>query len=301
MTISTIEEYFDARDLSSWIHISNLYEETLKSSGQWIFRGQRNATWGLRSSLERQIDTFRIAQAETLDLEQGLLRRFQRQCHHYFGDAPKRKDYLEWFALMQHYGAPTRLLDWTYSFFAALFFALDNLVDDDRNKDSYSCAVWALNTEWIKQPFESVLSSYPDVLSEWKNDEGILRPITYRNIFLHQNQISLVGVVTPQRMNQRLVIQQGTFLCPGDVSKSFEDNLIALMSKDKDRAKANFIKLTITIDSSTWKEFLLRLHHMNMNSASLYPGLEGFARSLKNRMADPKHLLHPGIEKYNPY
>jgi hypothetical protein len=30
-------------------------------------------------------------------------------------DTPDQDDWLEWIALMQHYGAPTRFLDWTYS------------------------------------------------------------------------------------------------------------------------------------------------------------------------------------------
>jgi hypothetical protein len=103
-----------------------------------------------------------------------------------------------------------------------------------------------------------------------------------------------VGAVTPQRLNQRLVIQQGTFLCPGDVSKSFEDNLIGLLSKVKSESKANFMRLTIQVDMNAKKDILLRLHRMNMNSATLFPGLDGFARSLKIWMAFPESLSHPG-------
>jgi hypothetical protein len=55
-------------------------------------------------------------------IESGLLRRFKRQAHHYISNPPEENDPLEWLALMQHYGAPTRLLDWTYSFFVALYF-----------------------------------------------------------------------------------------------------------------------------------------------------------------------------------
>src|SRR5438093_2893211 len=44
---------------------------------------------------------------------------------------------LEWLALMQHYGAPTRLLDFTYSFWIALFFAFEEAEND--------CSVVALD------------------------------------------------------------------------------------------------------------------------------------------------------------
>jgi len=41
---------------------------------------------------------------------------------------------------MQHHGAPTRLLDFTYSFYIAAYFALE-----ESEKD---CAIWALNMKW---------------------------------------------------------------------------------------------------------------------------------------------------------
>ena len=42
---------------------------------------------------------------------------------------------------MQHHGAPTRLLDFTYSVYVAAYFALENA-------DSDGCAVWAVNGPW---------------------------------------------------------------------------------------------------------------------------------------------------------
>jgi hypothetical protein len=44
---------------------------------------------------------------------------------HFLADTPDQDDWLEWIALMQHYGAPTRFLDWTYSLYVAVFFAVE--------------------------------------------------------------------------------------------------------------------------------------------------------------------------------
>ncbi|MCI0565102.1 MAG: FRG domain-containing protein, partial [Nitrososphaera sp.] len=256
MTDSNLIDYLSSEYAHDWKQVNDFYENHFQAGGQWVFRGQGDNEWGLKSSLERQIEAFGIDSSTAYHVERGLLRRFKRQCHHYIPDVPDEQDHLEWLALMQHHGTPTRLLDWTYSFFVALFFALD---DADKN----CCAIWALNTDWMKRPFESVLTSYREVLDKWTCDAAILQPDTFDKIFLRDSPIALAGAVTPQRMNQRLVIQQGTFLCPGDVSKSFETNLLALLSKDKAQSKANFIKLTVQVDLDAKKNLLLRLHRMN--------------------------------------
>lgn len=53
-------------------------------------------------------------------------------------------DLLETVALAQHYGIPTRLLDWTYDIFVALYFALTGAVGRDGKLE-----IWALNKEHI--------------------------------------------------------------------------------------------------------------------------------------------------------
>lgn len=59
-------------------------------------------------------------------VEKRLLREFKRAYPSRENTpAPRYDDDLAWLALMQHHGAPTRLLDWTFSPFVAAFFALD--------------------------------------------------------------------------------------------------------------------------------------------------------------------------------
>lgn len=53
---------------------------------------------------------------------------------------PQRYDRASWLTLMQHYGLPTRLLDWSESPLVALYFALSS--DEDAKADA---AVWVLN------------------------------------------------------------------------------------------------------------------------------------------------------------
>ena len=177
MPDTNLETYFTSAFAHTWQQLVDFSEKRFVSAGQWIFRGQGNKQWSLQSSLDREIERFDIPRQDTSKLEHGLLRKFRRQCHHYITDLPKKQDHLEWMALMQHHGAPTRLLDWSYSFFAALFFAIEAPAN-------CGCAVWAINTEWLKIPFEAVLQFYPDELLCWRGDPAILRVPTFERLFM---------------------------------------------------------------------------------------------------------------------
>ena len=292
--------------IESWGMLYDYYNNFHEPGTQWIFRGQRNSKNTFKTSLERAILDFGLGRdqpkkcdpqyeeklairqrealrdglAETIkgeiiklsasELEDCLLGKFKRQCHHFTKNVPKDGDIIEWLALMRHHGAPTRLLDWTYSFFVALYFAIEHAEN--------GCAVWALNADWL----DRVLPC--DVRIAVNNIEE-LNQQTFEKLFRKEPR-KLVASINPFRLNERLVIQQGVFLFPGDISKPFDDNLVALLINPKEK----LIKYTIKADASIKREILYHLHRMNINRATLFPGLDGFAQSLKTLLAFPEIL-----------
>jgi len=74
---------------------------------KWAFRGQ-----GTDHVLAASIKGLRLNRALP---RYYVVREFRRRAHQYVTDVPSDDDDLEWLALMQHHGAPTRLLDWTRS------------------------------------------------------------------------------------------------------------------------------------------------------------------------------------------
>ena len=280
---------------------------------QWIFRGYKISSpsfetrlqraicrFGLNASDERDVESRRSLQDKILKeglegadrvhsvarIEGGLLRRFKRQCHHYTMAVPDDDNIMEWLALMQHYGAPTRLLDWTYSFWVAVYFAVE-----DAEKE---CAVWALDSSWVRQRVRAKLGKISNLIdSEYGGtDPNVTSKETFRAAF--QSNKKFVFPINPYRLNERLVIQQGLFLCPGDVSSSFEANLEALAQDNggKKDFSGSLIKYTIKNDSQLRKQITQRLQRMNMNRATLFPGLDGFSQSLEMLMVFP-HILVP--------
>lgn len=292
----------------SWSDIYKSYMKFSESGKQWIFRGQESSGWRLRSTLERAIVKYGLGtkdfpnpckkdylrenllyqgilkqglqgrdQHDAYNIELALLRKFKRQCFLYTSQPPEDENIMEWLALMRHYLAPTRLIDWTYSFFVALFFAIENA--------SSNAAIWALDTDWLQ---EQVGKYFPDERDIFDRDQHIKKE-TFKELFTQDKAKAIVYAVNPYRRNERLSIQQGIFLCPGRIDIPFEDNLVGLLSKQN--ARKYFKKLSINLNCTTRNEILRHLSGMNVSRAALFPGLEGFARSIETNLAFPNSLV----------
>ena len=273
---------YSIRRASSWRDLMRLQEMFARQGQKWIFRGQRSERWGLTTSLERAIRRFRRGGVPVSTLDGGMLRQFQRRAHHYLPEIPPKAAWLEWLALMQHHGAPTRLMDWTYSFYVALFFALEEA--------NGRCAIWALDLDWVDRRLRERLPA-----DAWeqisKHDRNLEDPKTFQQLFARPkgDRIPLVCGVNPFRLNQRLSIQQGVFLCAGDISKTFEENLTAMYAGNE--AKKPLLKCVITLDRPAMQDAVQRLININMTRTSLFPGLDGFARSQALALAFPNVLV----------
>lgn len=109
----------------------------------WIFRGQEKFRWRLSPRLAREFDALpppagEGASWDWIGLENRVISFFKERARRVLVTPPDDLDLVGWLALMQHYGAPTRLLDWTSSPFVALWFAYEA----QREEPS---ALWALN------------------------------------------------------------------------------------------------------------------------------------------------------------
>ncbi len=74
----------------------------------------------------------------------------------------------------------------------------------------------------------------------------------------------------PFELNTRLVVQQGVFLVPGNVTVPYEENLGALGDRT-----GNAERLTLRLNVDELKNARLQLRRMNVSEATLFPGLDG--------------------------
>lgn len=222
----------------------------------WAFRGQANAGWPLFSSLSRHFLSFGVHPSAWTKQESRVIRIFQRKSHLFLDHLPADVDSFEWLTLMQHHGAPTRLLDFSWSPFVAAFFALERATE--------TSAVWAVLPPAMN---DAKVRPYRGKASVIAGEMGPWNVGAYEEHFLpNRHRFAVIG--EPYRMNQRLIAQAGTFVMPSVLHVAVEDIVPT-------NGVVKFI-----LDESIRKEALRDLYTMNINNATLFPGIDGLARSM---------------------
>jgi hypothetical protein len=248
---------YDEVHIDSW----DTLVETLGSlSASWTFRGHSDASWPLQSTLARRFNSTGIHRRAWPEQENRILRIFKRKAHLFLDHIPNDEDSFRWLGMMQHHGAPTRLLDFTWSFYVATFFALEDAIGD--------AAIWAVNLGALDEPVTLVgrrRKVSPYSLGPWI--EG-----NFERYFL-DNKLSFAVYGEPRIMNQRLIAQSGTFIIPSTLSEPVEA-ILSHYSHPKP-----LVKYVLT--TSKLRAIAMRmLYSMNITYYTLFPGLDGLARSM---------------------
>jgi FRG domain len=232
--------------LTSWKYFHDYVVQEMLDFSHYVWRGQSEDGWVLDSSLDRLLRKSRSVTAQAA--AQHLL-RFKRSIRGRRGSNPSKiEDENEWWALGQHHGLATPLLDWTESPFVALYFAF---VDEKPVGQRGPRAVWAMTSGVVKKgkdmreaaAKQTPPATVPDAID-------IVRPL--------------------QDENARLVAQSGLFTrSPLGVSVD------QWVRRSYGGVNNSGILLKLTIPDSGREDCLRTLNKMNINHSSLFPDVYG--------------------------
>jgi len=269
-----MNEFFESIICSDFIDFIKKVNELPRDQGHnWVYRGHQKACWDLKTSLERECERFGISGDEAFRREYNMIREFQRRLHQYVTSIPNQDSIDEWMALMQHYGAPTRLLDFTYSPYVANYFAFEKA-------ESGVVAVWAVDIDWVEKKFKSE-DKFRHLNPTYEKYQNYREPKAFLSLFLSNLDNKFILTVNPFRLNDRLAYQQGVFLAPATLRVGFMENLYALISSRDDYIPVKKFTIKVGNKGKIRNKALQTLHSMNINRISLFPGLIGFAESFK--------------------
>lgn len=241
--INAVTEY----KLSSWKYYSDYINQVMLNYTDYIYRGHADRKWKLEPTLDR------IISSPTSPARKAHLRKFKFETRGRRGaNPPALEDENDWWALGQHHGLNTPLLDWTESPFVALYFAA-SAAKENKTK---TMAVFSLYQTGVKTINKVI-----------HDDEGITK------INGHSPTVKLVRPLSVE--NSRLVSQRGLFT-RGPNNMDLETWVNNYRDKSEHIVNNNLIVLAkINIPTTGITDCLKYLNRMNINHSTLFPDLTG--------------------------
>ena len=298
--IDVVKAITDRWQEEDWRRIETNDEYLLNSArivGQVWFRGHSTPNLSLRPGLYREStfnnlkkldnsptpsDSKNILIDELFDLELDLRIDFTSYGR-LLNPANEAKSSADWYFLMQHHGAPTRLLDWTTNALASLFFCVQEHQPSRERSTSANVpkkakiAIWMLDAYWLA---DRLSDTWFAPLLAWSADADRYIPPLEALIDKREDTRALFPThampIEPPALHPRVAAQEGRFIIFGQTMDLLDERirLKPLASgKELEELRLHQIQFEVAdIDA-----LLRELAQLGISRRTLFPDLAGLA------------------------
>ena len=285
--IASLAEYIDAiKQLNEKYSYESFSEEALKAIitkyvPQFIFRGHSDIDYKLLPGVLRWKDfSPGVKVGMYSQLESNILNDFISNSFRYIHDI-KNDDYISWLEIAQHFGVPTRLLDFTYNPLVALFFACV----ENTSKDG---SVWIINENAYNRLFYKYYSRIPLMESCLKVNQILNDEVLFQDYADHSssNYIKYPWIYSPVYKEERMSLQSSVFMIWGANRQEFESFVgyehFMKFDQTVDNVETGMI-CQLKINTEHKATIIKELDLCGINEKSIYPGLDGIGKYIKSK------------------
>lgn len=251
----TIDGMIPSCRVESWENFDQVVKHYCDNDVEenYVFRGQKHYKWQLEPTLDRL-----VSGAVTKDIAEKQLHNFRLSTRGRINDKAILNSASELWALGQHHGLATPLLDWSRSPYVALFFAFEGSDDptwigENGESSNYSRTIFVLNKAFIQ-----------DLNHGDNSEDGLVLKIVEPSIDDHGRLVNQAGLFTFAPYSEILESSLEQHL----IESGVDTNNVKELSK-------YICRIHIPNEPSTRNNCLKKLHKMNIHHASLFPDLIG--------------------------
>lgn len=217
---------------------------------QW-YRGHLCDTWELLPSVYR---------GNFLRNESQMSYDFYMRASTILDNKPQKNDFAGWFSLMQHYGLPTRLLDWSKSLLIAAYFATYNY----QSMPNIDGCIWILRPGRLNEVY-GLGNIIPPLDSEVIS--GLLEPVFYPSREKNESKNKIYATY-PVEANVRINAQHSAFTVHNSFNKLDDIKDSVLIDK-------------VIIPYVKKEDILESIRFCGVSSRTVFPDLEHISKHLK--------------------
>lgn len=233
--------------IATWAQFKE-FVSTLPSR-KFVFRGQeKGSAWSLRTYFHRtgRADLKRLIYIDIPELHRATI---HVTSHNFKLSDPDELG--AFYALVQHHGYPTPLLDWSYSPFVAAYFAFSTL-DKQKIDPQGSCRIFVFDKQ------------------QWEGD--VLQQVQLAGMEPHFSFISPLPLGNPRMSQQQALV---TLTNVDDI-----ESYIRNREQEKHKTYLQAIDLPMASRAEVMKD----LEMMGITAASMFPGIDGACQYQKERL-----------------